>query len=73
MAKKIRAFLCNKLHHLFDQYHRYLYDAPVALCFYGSPCCDPAGPVIAATYAMPAAESLGLGTCMIGGNDPFIQ
>jgi ferredoxin len=49
------------------------YDAPVALYFYGSPYCDPADPVIAATYAMIAAESLGLGTCMLGGVHPFIQ
>ncbi len=49
------------------------YDAPVALYFYGSPYCDPADPIIAATYAMIAAESLGLGTCMLGGVHPFIQ
>lgn len=50
-----------------------LYDAPVAMYFYGSPYSDPADPVIAATYAMIAAESLGLGTCIIGGIHPFIQ
>ncbi|MDQ7817693.1 MAG: nitroreductase family protein [Melioribacteraceae bacterium] len=50
-----------------------LYDAPLAMYFYGSPYSDPADPVIAATYAMIAAESLGLGTCMIGGIHPFIQ
>jgi len=49
------------------------YDAPAALYFYGSPYCDPADPVIAATYAMIAAESLGLGTCMIGAIHPFLQ
>jgi nitroreductase/Pyruvate/2-oxoacid:ferredoxin oxidoreductase delta subunit len=49
------------------------YDAPSTLYFYGSPYCDPADPVIAATYAMLAAESLGLGTCMIGGIHPFLQ
>ncbi len=49
------------------------YDAPVAMYFYGSPYCDPADPIIAATYAMIAAESLGLGTCMLGGVHPFIQ
>ena len=49
------------------------YDAPAALYFYGSPYADPADPVIAATYAMLAAESLGLGTCFIGGLPPFIQ
>jgi len=49
------------------------YDAPLAMYFYGSPYCDPADPIIAATYAMLAGESLGLGTCMIGGIHPFIQ
>jgi ferredoxin len=50
-----------------------LYDAPLALYFYGSAYTDPADPIIAATYAMTAAESLGLGTCMIGGVHLFIQ
>ena len=49
------------------------YDAPVALYFYGSPYSDPADPIIAATYAMLAAESLGLGTCMLGAIHPLIQ
>ncbi len=49
------------------------YDAPVALYFYGSPLCDPADPIVAATYAILAAESLGLGTCMLGGMHPLIQ
>jgi ferredoxin len=49
------------------------YDAPLAIYFYGSPFTDPADPLIAATYAMIAGESLGLGTCMIGGIHPFIQ
>jgi nitroreductase len=43
------------------------------LYFYGSPYSDPADPIVAATYAMLAAESLGLGTCMLGGVHPFIQ
>lgn len=49
------------------------YDAPLAMYFYGSPYSDPADPIIAATYAMIAAESLGLGTCMLGAVHPFIQ
>ena len=49
------------------------YDAPLAIYFYGSPYCDPADPLIAATTAMYAAESLGLGTCMIGSIHPLIQ
>jgi ferredoxin len=50
-----------------------MYDAPLAIYFYGSPYTDPADPIIAATYAMTAAESLGLGTCMLGAIHPFIQ
>lgn len=49
------------------------YDAPLAMYFYGSPYCDPADPIITATYAMIAGESLGLGTCMLGAVHPFIQ
>ncbi|MCK9414550.1 MAG: nitroreductase family protein [Prolixibacteraceae bacterium] len=49
------------------------YDAPVAFYFYGSPYCDPADPIVAATYAMTAAESLGLGSCMLGAIHPFLQ
>jgi ferredoxin len=49
------------------------YDAPLAMYFYGSPYSDPADPIIAATYAMISAETLGLGTCMLGAVHPFIQ
>lgn len=49
------------------------YDAPLALYFYGSPYSDPADPIIAASYAMLAGESLGLGTCMLGAVHPLIQ
>jgi ferredoxin len=49
------------------------YDAPLALYFYGSPYTDPADPIIAATFAMIAGESLGLGTCMLGAVHPLIQ
>ncbi|MDX9748442.1 MAG: nitroreductase, partial [Paludibacter sp.] len=49
------------------------YDAPLALYFYGSPYTDPADPIVAATYAMIAAESMGLGTCMLGAIHPLIQ
>lgn len=44
----------------------FFYDAPLALYFYGGANADPADPYIAATYAMLAAESLGLGSCMLG-------
>lgn len=42
------------------------YDAPCALYFYTSRFADPADPTIAATYAMLAAHSLGLGSCLLG-------
>ncbi len=50
-----------------------LYNAPLALYFYGSPYSDFADPYIPAAYAMLAAESLGLGTCMIGSIHPFLS
>jgi nitroreductase/NAD-dependent dihydropyrimidine dehydrogenase PreA subunit len=50
-----------------------LYDAPLAIYFSASAYCDPADPYIPATYAMLAAESLGLGSCMIGSIHPTIQ
>lgn len=50
-----------------------LYGAPLALLFHHSPYADPADPYIAATYSMMAAESLGLGTCMIGMVAPFME
>jgi nitroreductase/Pyruvate/2-oxoacid:ferredoxin oxidoreductase delta subunit len=50
-----------------------LYGAPLAFCFNTGPYADPADSHIAATYAMIAAESLGLGTCMIGSVVPFIK
>lgn len=49
------------------------YNAPLAMYFYGSQYTDPADPIVAATTAMYAAESLGLGTCMLGGVHPLIQ
>jgi nitroreductase len=49
------------------------YDPPLLIYFYGSPYCDPADPIIAATYAMIAAEALGLGTIMLGAVHPMIQ
>ena len=42
------------------------YDAPLGLYFHAASFADAADPMIAATYAMLAAESLGLGTCMLG-------
>jgi nitroreductase/ferredoxin len=50
-----------------------LYDAPLAMHFYTSPAADPADAMIAATYASIAADSLGLGSCMIGTIAPILK
>jgi nitroreductase len=44
----------------------FFYGAPLAMYFHASPYADPADPVVAATYAMIAGHSLGLGTTMLG-------
>jgi nitroreductase/NAD-dependent dihydropyrimidine dehydrogenase PreA subunit len=51
----------------------FFYDAPLAMLFYTSAYGDMADPVIAATYAMLAAESLGLGSCMLGFPAPVVK
>lgn len=57
-----------------DKGNNYInYDAPLLMYFYGTPYSDPADPIVAATYAMIAGESLGLGSCMLGAVHPFIQ
>lgn len=50
-----------------------LYGAPLAIYFHASPTSDPLDFAVAGTYAMLAAESLGLGTCMIGSVAPFLK
>ncbi|WP_027938392.1 nitroreductase family protein [Anaeroarcus burkinensis] len=50
-----------------------LYGAPLAMLFQNSAYSDPADASIAATYAMLAGESLGLGTCMIGTVAPMLR
>jgi len=50
-----------------------LYDAPLAMYFHSATTSDPVDAMIVATYAMLAAESLGLGTCMIGTIAPFLK
>ena len=47
--------------------------APAVLLFHHSVYAGEPDAVIACTYAMLAAESLGLGTCMIGGAPPILQ
>lgn len=49
------------------------YDAPVLLIFHHSPYTDVLDAGIACTYAMLAAESLGLGSTIIGGAPPVLQ
>jgi ferredoxin len=47
--------------------------APAVLIFHHSPYADKADAMIPCTYAMLAAESLGLGNTMIGGAPPILQ
>jgi NAD-dependent dihydropyrimidine dehydrogenase PreA subunit/nitroreductase len=49
------------------------YSAPLAIFFYSVPVADPVDSQIAATYAMLAGESLGLGTCVVGSVASFIR
>jgi len=49
------------------------YEAPALLIFHHSPYADISDAMIACTYAMLAAESLGLGSTIIGGAPPIIQ
>ena len=52
---------------------RLFYNAPAVLIFHYSPYSEPSETMIACTYAMLAAESLGLGSTMIGGAPPIMQ
>ncbi len=76
-AEMFRTFLRPLAHELPEKRAQgedwLLYDAPLAMYFHTSPYSDPADPVIAATYAMLAAESLGLGSCMIGTVAPILK
>lgn len=49
------------------------YDAPAVIIFSHSPYADPVDAAIACTYAMLTAESMGLGTTIIGGAPPILQ
>ena len=49
------------------------YEAPAVLLFHHSPYADAAEAFIACTYAMLAAESLGLGSTMIGAAAPVLR
>ena len=50
-----------------------LYDAPLAIGFFGGQASDPLDADIAATYASIAAESLGVGSCFIGTVPIFLK
>ncbi len=50
-----------------------LYEAPLAILFHIRRGAEPADTLIAATYAMLAAESMGIGTCMIGSVGPYLS
>lgn len=49
------------------------YDAPALLIFHHSPYAEAVDATIACTYAMLAAESLGLGSTIIGGAPPILE
>lgn len=49
------------------------YNAPLAMVFHTSAFADPVDSYIAATYAMLAAEAIGLGSCMIGSVAPVLK
>jgi nitroreductase len=49
------------------------YNAPAVIIFHHSPYADAVDATIACTYAMLAAESLGLGSTMIGAAAPILQ
>jgi ferredoxin len=69
-AKLFKSFVAPAVDAYVDQDRQgadwFFYDAPLALYFYASRYADPADPLIPATYAMLAGESLGLGSCMLG-------
>ena len=66
--------LMNGLSTGYEEGHDYLlYDAPLAMYFYCTLFADSADAIIAATYSTLAAESMGLGSCMIGTVSPVIQ
>lgn len=70
------SFLKPFVNYIVEERHQdrdaLLYGAPLAFLFHASPYADPADVTIVATYAMLAAESLGLGTIMIGAVSPAL-
>ncbi|MDD4890395.1 MAG: nitroreductase family protein [Phycisphaerae bacterium] len=68
--RAIRDFVRPLLDTLVEWWSRgqdcFAYNAPLAILFHRGPMADVADVHIAATYAMLAGQSLGLGSCMIG-------
>jgi nitroreductase/NAD-dependent dihydropyrimidine dehydrogenase PreA subunit len=66
----MRDFVGPLLDHLVEEHQKgtdvFTYNAPAVLLFHFGPLADPSDAAIVATYAMLAAESLGLGNCMLG-------
>ena len=62
----IRPYLNDYLNSREDYADPLFFNCPLLLVFHSAQFAYPDDPIIAATYAMIAAESFGLGTCMIG-------
>jgi nitroreductase len=77
LRAQLRTFILPLAQTYVEHYRRgddvIFYGAPAVLIFHHSPYADLADASIACTYAMLAAESLGLGTTMIGGAPPILQ
>jgi nitroreductase/NAD-dependent dihydropyrimidine dehydrogenase PreA subunit len=71
----MRDFIVPLLKYLTEGHEKgldyFTYNAPAAFLFHYGPTDDVAEVHIAATYAMLAAESLGLGSCMLGSSIAF--
>ncbi len=77
LREQFRSFILPLAHSYVDAHRRgedmVFYRAPAVLIFHHSPYAEAVDASIATTYAMLAAESLGLGTTMIGGAPPVLQ
>jgi len=66
----MRDFVRPLLQHIVEHWDAgedvFAYEAPLAMLFHAGAMGDPADSYIAATYAMIAGQSLGLGSCMLG-------
>jgi len=56
-----------------EGHDKLFWEAPAVMIFHHSPYAEAVDTAIACTYAMLAAESLGLGTTIIGGAPPILQ